>query len=171
MAEFRKSIKISLDLGLTPNHYPQGPCPVADEVGFQVAIEIVGASLLKGNTSKTHQQFDTIRAIRTMHQHMYESGPAKDNRVFKTTGEKGKTVIVRTSHCPTDSLLFTRFMWGCLARMGREVKSDMALDPAILHLVLENMESELGNQDTTSERKRLISLVGCYLAITFASSL
>ena len=64
---------------------------------------------------------------------------------------KGKTLIVRMSHCPTDSLLFTRFMWGCLARMGREVKSDMALDPDILHLVLANMENEFMNRHTSSD--------------------
>ena len=55
MSEFRKGIKVCSELGLTPNHFPQGPWPVADEVGFQVAIEIVGASLLKGSTTKSHQ--------------------------------------------------------------------------------------------------------------------
>ena len=162
MSAFRKSIKVCDDLGLIPKHFPQGPWPIGDEVGFQVAIEIVGASLLKGTTSKTHQQFDTIRAIKTMHQHMYESGPASDNRVFKTTGEGGKTLLVRTSQCPTDSLLFTRFTWGCLDRMGREVKSDMALDPDILHLILKNMKNECMNAETSNDRKRWLHLVGCY---------
>ena len=107
-----------------------------------------------------------------MHQHMFESGPAHDSRVFKTTGEqKGKTLIVRTSHCPTDSLLFTRFIHGCLARMGKEVKSDMALDPDILHLILGNLDNEWHNIDTSVERKRWISLVGCYLVVSFACSL
>ena len=102
---------------------------------------------------------------------MFESGPAKDNRVFKTTGEQSKTLVVRTSHCPTDSLLFTRFTQGCLARMGKDVRSDMALDPEILHLILSNLNNEWNNSGTSSERKRWISLVGCYLLITFTCSL
>ena len=172
VSDFRKANRLSLGLGLTPQHHPQGPWPIADEVGFQVAIEIVAASLLEGITSKTHQQFDSIRSIRTMHQHMFESGPSHDNRVFKDTGDtKGRTVVVRTSQCPTDSLFFTRFMLGCLARMGKEVRSDMALDPEILHLVLSNLNNEWHNNDTSNNRKRLISIVGCYLVVSFACSL
>ena len=171
ISAFNKANKISLGLGLTPRHYLQGPWPISDEVGFQVAIEMVGASLLEGRNSQGYQQFDTIRTIRTMHQHMYESGPARDNRVFKTTGEQSKTLVVRTSHCPTDSLLFTRFAQGCLARMGKDVRSDMALDPDILHLILFNLDNEWNNNGTSSERKRWISLVGCYLIVTFACSL
>ena len=169
---FKNSNRLSLSLGLKPRHFPQGPWPVADEVGFQIAIEIVAASMLEGNTSKNYQQFDSIRTIRTMHQHLYESGPLHDNRVFKTTGEQhGKTVIVRTSQCPTDSLFFTRFMQGCLSRMGKEVKSDMALDSGILHLILGNLNNEWHNNATSVERKRLIGLVGCYLVVSFACSL
>ena len=171
MSQYRKGIKVCQGLGLTPKHFPQGPWPIDDEVGFQVAIEVVGVSLMEGSTSKNHQQFDTIRAMRTMHQHMYESGPSKDNRVFKTTGESNKNVIVRTSHCPTDSLLFTRFALGCLSRMGREVKSDMALDSVILHLILSNLDNEWHNTGTSPQRKRWVSLVGCYLIVTFACSL
>ena len=55
--------------------------------------------------------------------------------------------------------------------MGKEVKSDMALDPVILHLVLSNMDNEWKNGDTSYARKRWISVVGCYLIITFACSL
>ena len=99
-------------------------------MGFQVAIEIVGASLLEGNNVKSYQQFDTIRRIRTMHQHMFESGPDKKNIVFK---KSNKGDVLHTSQCPTNSLFFTRFMEGCLKRMGKEVKSDLALDSDILH--------------------------------------
>ena len=80
-------------------------------------------------------------------------------------------MIVRTSHCPTDSLLFTRFALGCLSRMGREVKSDMALDSVILHLILSNLDNEWHNTGTSPQRKRWVSLVGCYLIVTFACSL
>ena len=170
-SSYRKGISVSESLGLTPKHFSQGPWPIEDEVGFQIAIEMVGASLKEETTSKDHQQVDTVRAIRTMHQHMYESGPMKDNRVFKTTGENSKTLIVRTSHCPTDSLFFTRFTNGCLARMGKEIKNDMALDPVILHLILNNLNNEWHNVGTSEERKRWITIVGCYLIVSFVCSL
>ena len=168
---FRKANSASLSLGLKPRHFPQGPWPIDDNVGFQIAIEILASSLKSGKTSKDYQQFDTIRTIRTMHQHMHESGPAFDHRVFKTTGENAKTLVVRTSYCPTDSLLFTRFTGGCLARMGKDVRSDMAIDPDILHHILTNLDNEWMNEITSVERKRWISIVGCYLVVGFACSL
>ena len=87
MSAFRKANAASSSLGLTPKHFPQGPWPIDDKVGFQVAIEIVASSLKEGTTSKKYQQYDTVRTIRTVHQHLFESGPSFDNRVFKTTGE------------------------------------------------------------------------------------
>ena len=106
---------------------------------------------MDGTTSKDYQQFDTVKAIRTIHQHMYESGPLNTNCVFKTTGENSKTLIVRTSHCPTDYLFSTRFSHGCLARMGKEIKSDMALDPVTLHWILNNLNNEWINTGTPQQ--------------------
>ena len=168
MSQYKKALKVDLDLGLIPKHYPKGPWPLKDDVGFQIALEIVGASLLSGKTSRKYQQFDTIRSIRTMHQHMYESGPCRGNLVFK---KSNKGDVIHTSQCPTNSLLFTRFMEGCLKRMGKEVKSDLALDPSILHLILKNLNNEWLNDATTNERRRWISVVGCYLIVCFTCSL
>ena len=47
----------------------------------------------------------------------------------------------------------------------------MALDPDILHLILSNLDNEWFNNDTSQQRKRLISMVGCYLVVSFACSL
>ena len=168
MSQFRKALKVDLELGLAPKHYPKGPWPLRDDVGFQVALEIIGASVLSGKTSKTYQQFDTIRSIRTMHQHMYESGPSRSNLVFK---KSNKGDVIHTSQGPTNSLFFTRFMEGCLKRMGKEVKSDLALDPSILHLILNNLKSEWLNVSTSNARRRWISVVGCYLVVCFVCSL
>ena len=168
IAAFRKSVKMSLDLGLEPKHYPKGPWPVGDTVGFQAAIEIVAASVLSGRTFASHQQFDTVRNIRTMHQHIYESGPARGNLVFKKTN---KGDVIHTSQCPTNSLFFTRFIEGCFKRMGRDIRSDLALDPDILHLILDNLNNEWNHQETSEVRKRWIVIVGCYLVVCFACSL
>ena len=167
-SSFRKAVKVDMALGLTPSHYPQGPWPVADLVGFQTAIEIVGASLMSGRTSNKYQQFDTVRAIRTMHQHLYESGPDRTSLVLK---KLNKGDVMHLSHCPTNSLFFTRFMEGCLNRMGKEVKSDLALDPLILHSIINNLNNEWLDPTTSYDRKRWISVVGCYLLVSFACSL
>ena len=168
MSPFRKALKVDQALGITPTHYPQGPWPLGDEVGFKVALEIVGVSLLPGTTSKDYQQFDTVRRIRTMHQHMYESGPFRGSLVLKKTN---KGDVLHTSNCPTNSLFFTRFMEGCLKRMGKEVKSDLALDPEILHLILGNLDNEWLHSETSGLRKRWIAIVGCYLIVSFVCSL
>ena len=48
--------------------------------------------------------------------------------------------VLHTLQCPTNSLFFTRFIEGLLKRMNKMVWSDLALDPRILHIILDNME-------------------------------
>ena len=79
--------------------------------------------------------------------------------MFKSAGENVKTVIVRTSHCPIDLLFFTRFTYSYLARMGKEVKSDLAVDPIILHLILRSLNNKRMNDGTSITRKRYICVV------------
>ena len=55
--------------------------------------------------------------------------------------------------------------------MGREIRSDLALDPVILHVLLNNLNDEWLNPDTTYDRRRWVCIVGCYLIVSYACSL
>jgi len=56
--------------------------------------------------------------------------------------------------------------------MGRQTKRNVALDYEVLHILLANMESEINSNESMSEhQKRWLSMVGCYLLISFVLSL
>ena len=167
---FRKGLIMDRHLDLPPFHPSPGPWPLRDEVGFRVALEIVAASTLKGLNVVEYQQFDTIRKLRTLYQHLFERSAyaAQHNWVLK---KSNKGDVFHTSECPTNSLFFTRFMEGCLNRMNKNVKSDLALDPRILKIILANMEKEVRTQTTPNSRKKWLSVAGAYFAISYACSL
>lgn len=57
-------------------------------------------------------------------------------------------------------MFFVRFSRGCLGRMGREIKSDLALDSRILHAILNSMEAEIISQSSGWERKYGLQCLG-----------
>ena len=84
-------------------------------------------------------------------------------------GPRGE--IIHFSTCPTHSMFFTRFAKGLLERMGRETKSDLALDHNILSFIFKNFEEELNNKTTSQEHLRWVVLLVSYLVIVFLGSL
>ena len=170
LSTYRKSVAMDEELGLTTSHPHPGPWPLRDDVGFQVALQIVCASKLQGSNVLDYQQFDTIRRIRTMYQHLFErSSLAADNYWVLKKSNRGD--VLHTSQCPTNSLFFTRFIEGLLKRMNKMVRSDLALDPRILHIIMNNMEKEIRSQRTTLKRKRWLIIAGTYFIISFVCSL
>ena len=58
-----------------------------------------------------------------------------------------------------------------LHRMGKQTKSNMALDYKVLHLILNNFERELAEVKTSPNRCRWIAMSGCILILGFVLSL
>lgn len=73
--------------------------------------------------------------------------------------------------CPTRSEFFFRFKTGLRARMGREVKGDLALDYKIIHKILAHLEDEMFDNESTLERRRWIAAFGTFLTIGFTLAL
>lgn len=165
-----KLIKNCRDLGLEPKLPELGPWPVADKVGFQVALAQIRFSQEKGNNELTHLQFDTIRKLRTSFSHVHEVSAAANNTLthsFRTL--LGKSFV--NSNCPTQSRLFKKYMEGMLERMGKQTKSNMPLDYKVLHLILKSFELEMQMIGTNSKRKRWITMCGSFLLLGFVLSL
>ena len=76
--------------------------PMGDNIGFGEALIILRYSLEKGNNSKTHCQFDTIRRIRTMSTNMYESSAKHGGG---TLAMRAGVQCLNLSPCSTDSVL------------------------------------------------------------------
>ena len=68
-----KGIGLCKALGVEPPYPPLGPYPVGDNMGFVVAIQMLKSLLLSGKYHDTHQQFDTIRNLRTAFSNIFES--------------------------------------------------------------------------------------------------
>ena len=136
----KRSKKCSEEIGFQPIVLNVGPWPVADNCGFQVAIEMIRMSQGKGRNSTKYVQFDTIRKVRSAYSNVFDSGPDRclDNR--KLRSDRGQTFNFVKSD--TDSKLFSMFMRGCEMRMGRFVKQDCGMSNDLLHAILSNYEAE-----------------------------
>ena len=55
--------------------------------------------------------------------------------------------------------------------MGRDTRSDVGLDIAILIEILKNLETEIKSSPTARNRRRWLVLVGAYLIISYVCSL
>ena len=73
--------------------------------------------------------------------------------------------------CPTQSLFFEKFAKGLLARMGKDIRSNLGLSHKVLLLILDNIQRDLSDMEIGYEAKRLGVLLGCYLVVCYGSSL
>jgi hypothetical protein len=169
LTQLRKMIRLCKDLGMKNIEVPIGPWPVADGVGFRLAIVMLRASQEKGRNDKNYVQFDSIRKLRSGFSNIYENSAIGHQTTLAFRGEKGKAY--RYSTCETESCLFSKFVRGLESRMGRQVQSNVGLDHRILLTICRNYDKELGDSSVSFERKRLIIIVGAYLMLCFGASL
>ena len=169
LGNLRKAARMSTLLNLAPHHVPRGPWPVGDNLGFQVAIEMVRASQEKGRNSVEYVQFDTVRKIRSCYTNAYESSPAAVLELISFKGDFGKTY--HFSKSPLNSLLFRKFMMGLEKRMGRLVYQDLALSTELLMEVLDRYDLELDSPGVAWSRRREIVMSGAAFVILFAGAL
>jgi len=165
-----KLIKYCRELNVEPNLPELGPWPIGDKVGFQVALAQLRYSQEKGNNVSSHLQFDTIRKLRTSYSHVHEVSAAANNsytHAFRTLVGK----LFTNSNCPTQTRFFRKYMEGMLERMGKQTKSNMPLDYKILHLIMQQFDSELRNAETSRERARWVKMCGAFFLTGFVLSL
>ena len=168
--QLKKGAKMSEALGLEPLNLQRGPWPVEDDVGCQVALEILRASQEPGKHVKTYQQFETIRKLRSGFSNAFESGPCgstKANIVFRAN--KGVTYSLRSA--PTESLFFCQFMDGCLKRMGRVVVPDLAIGNRQMHYLMELLEDRVKDESLERSERRKCVMTGAYFMLCYGCSL
>ena len=159
-----KEIGVSIDLPAI------GPWPLSDKVGFKLAMGQLRLSQKPGRNTTTHQQYDTIRRLRSAYSHVHEvSAPSVLSLVNSFRSQLGK--VFTNSNSPTQSLLYTRFNHGLLLRMGRQTKRNIALDYEILHLILFNLNANIKDSNISDHQLRWLTMIGGYLQICFDLSL
>lgn len=167
---FKRIMKLNIELGLDHNFPAIGPWPLEDGVGFQLAIAQLRFSQRSGKNEVSHLQFDTIRKLRTAFNHVHEVTPgAHEGPTFSFRDMMGRAYI--NSSCQTQCRLYLKFVGGMLARMGRQTKPNIALDYKILHIILQMFQDEIVSEVATPERKRWLICCGTLLLVGFVLSL
>ena len=161
--------RIQVDLGILPTGADQGPWPVGDFTGMGIAVAMLRKSLDSGRNGNMYQQFDSIRKLRSASRntHLNSAIGAMTTQAFM--GEKGK--IFRLTSDPTYSQLFTKFIYGCEKRMGRDVKQDQALSLEIMLEILKDYEEELMREGSSKARRRELVMSGASLIMGYCGAL
>ena len=99
------------DIGIPPWLPNIGPWPVADGVGFRLALAEVRASQERGRNNPGYQQYDTVRKMRSAVSNVYEASYTSARLRSAYRGPKGE--VVQLYSCPTQSLFLLDFQLGC----------------------------------------------------------
>ena len=169
LSTLKRAKNCSEEIGMKPINLQVGPWPIADNVGFQVAIEMIKHSQGKGRNSSKYIQFDSIRKIRSAYSNVFESGPSRciDNR--KLRSDKGQMMHFVSGD--TDSKLFGMFVKGCEKRMGRYVKQDCGMTNELLHAILDRYDKEFDDNRTSLSRKRFMLICGAVFVTLWGGAL
>ena len=169
LGQFRKGKNLSRELGLPPVDLQVGPWPVADNQGFQIAIELLRASQRKGRNDQTYVQFDSIRKLRSAYANAYQASPQVVQRNLLLKGPRGNSFALTNS--PTDSLVFRMFMMGCEKRMGRLVIQELGMSVEVVKELLSMWDVELNSEMVDIKRKRDLIVVGGALVVLVGGAL
>jgi hypothetical protein len=165
-------IAISAMVGLTPPYPPPGPLPSFDHCGYGIAIQMLIKSRQPGKYHSCHQEWETIRKMRTAYTNQVRSSKAANESALSMSDGEGKN-YQRLSDDPCASLWFLKFLTGCKRRMGQDWRPDRAITAQLMQHILSRVEmrlSNLGGEEHKAERERLI-FAGTYFAISYVLSL
>ena len=142
--------------------------PTVDESGMTQAMMMLEKSREKGRNA-AYTQFDTVRQLRTTISNIYtgSSDVRVDNGVLKS--RKGDVLHIHED--PMQSVFMERFMVGLQHRMPSDAQRDTPLLGHVVAGVLEEMRKEMRKGETDASRKRLLTMCGGYMAVTYSYSL
>ena len=167
--DFMRLKEIAEQFDLPVSTASQGPWPLLDNVGFDTALVMLWKSLKPGKHSKSFQQFDTIRKMRTVARNIYEASYSGHVQTMTFTDDKKKTYILTNN--PTQSPLFRMFIRGCEERMGSITVQNTALSIDVLLCILQNYENEFWDRNTSKVRRRFIVMAACIVIVGYVASL
>ena len=167
--DFNQLKRLTDQLKVEPSQAIMGPWPVGDPVAFDVAISMLWKSLLPGVNAKDHQQYSTIRKLRTVSRAVYESSFSGFVDSWSFTDKKGLSYDLTRN--PTQSKFFRMFIAGCERRMGHLIIQNVGLDISLLLAIIQNLEREFWGNETSNERRRFVVMSACCFIAGFAAAL
>ena len=116
-----------------------------------------------------HHQFDSIRKTHSAYGNAYSSGHMKCLDKRKLRSEKGQLLSFGSG--PTDSQLFTMFMFGCEKCMDRLVKQDLRILLGVLQRMLDEYKLELEDESVSMKRKHFVIICAAAFIILWTGAL
>lgn len=172
VGQVRSMLALADLVGIRPPIPAPGPLPSFDHCGYGVAIAMLLKSRMPGTYHSSHQQWDTVRKLRTAYGNGVRASGAANVSVTSVCDGEGKN-YQRLSDDPCASLWFMRFVTGCKRRMGQDWRPDRAMTPQLMqHLLarVENRVMDLPGEANKVARHRWI-YAGTYFAISYVLSL
>jgi hypothetical protein len=165
----KEGIELAEFLGIEPPYVPAGPLPPFDHCGYAMAILMLVKSRQKGKYHSSHQQWETIRKIRTAYGNQIRSGAVANSLCLAMGDADGKSYS-RLCSDPCASLWFKRFISGCQRRMGQDWRPDRAITNKMLLFLLAKIEHRLDSWKDPVEQRRCI-FAGGYFVLSYVNSL
>ena len=163
-------VRRSKDQGwLRPPLEPMTPWPLADGEGMGVAILMLEKSLEPGRNSKTYQQFDTVRKLRSAVSNVYGATARGCKEPLALKSLRGE--VQHLYQGSMQSVFMERFTLGMRIRMPEITIQSLPLMGSAVAELLNRLEAEWINPGTDPTRKRLITMVCGYIVVTFGYSL
>lgn len=159
---------ISESLGLSGPYRAPGPLPPFDHCGYEVALQMVIASLKAGRYAATHQQWDTFRRLWTAYSNQVRSSRIANQMWFSLADGNGSSynqLLVK----PCGSLWFQRFMAGCRKRMGQDWRPNRAISIPLMDELLTAVETRVKDCITLDKQEKWL-LTGGYFCIWYVFS-
>lgn len=142
--------------------------PEWDHCGYEVAIQMVLASLKPGRYSKEYTQWDTIRKLRTAASNQYRASGQAGGTELALCDDRGHAQ--RLSFDPCASVWFIRFFIGCKRRMGQDWRPNKAMDIHLILKVLRKIDGRVEGAENDQQREKWLTF-GSYLVVSYALSL
>ena len=146
-----------------------GPYPPFDHCGYEIALNMVMASLKSGKHADDHLQFNTIRKIRTAYSNFIRAAPFSYAYPWVVGDGEGKN-FQRLATDPCGTLWFHRFLEGCKKRMGQDWRPDQAVTPVIMLALLTHLDSLIVNSPDAHTTYTL-RMAGAFYAVAYVLSL
>lgn len=164
----RAAIKLSDSVGLSGPYVAKECFPTWDHCGYEVAIEMVLASLKPGKYSSMYTQWDTIRKLRTSFSNHFRASAQAISSGLTICDDREHSQ--RLSADPCASVWFNRFFIGCKRRMGQDWRPNKAMSIHLIFKILRRTNSRMEDSENVQEKERWLTF-GAYLSTAFALSL
>ena len=164
-----RSIKDAKPLGLEGPYFDPGPTPETDHAGYETALSLLSDTRKSGKYSDSHKQWQSSRKVRSAVSN-FEKTHSHHPLSYLTLVDEERGRSTRFHFGGNSSLWFDRFAQGCKARMGEDVRQNLALDTELWKKLLARCERRARNSTTLEEGTKHI-LIGAFSCFALVLSL